>query len=394
MEKIINKKNKVMVALTVFFMLLMMVVLSACTTTGREFEIFNNTLYSHLVIKGTNETDENFRLNYSATNWVSEQEKQNFVDATKEFFDDFSTMLNVHYQSLLQAKNFEESTIPSAFASVINENDNLVVVVKFPNAEIWKQVSLKNGLIANTQTKTDFLTYSIIDTVEKLGSVITVGGVDQFVGDYFFEELNEFLTQENYSNVLASLQIKNVFGYVTASKKLHSNSDSLGNMSGRYFHFWDLTNLQDARLEFSSTYPRVEVWYIMAIALALFVLSAVFFISYFKKESFQDPKFNTKLHKEDIASTQKAENVILTEENENLDLIKQEEEKTTKKEDKALKSSVATKRKTTKVEKVKAENKTETQETIKAEESVTGKQENQNEIKEDKPRRKTTKKDN
>lgn len=291
MKKLTNKKRKIITALTAFVVMVMAVILSACaSSSAKDFEVFQNTVYSHLVIKEGNRTTENFRLNYSGATWQTEEAKEEFLLEVGAFFEDFSDMLDTHYKTLLSEKEISEENMPQKYTTISHENNNIIIVASFPSSEIWREVSLKDGFYTSTRTETNLLSYTIFETVEKLGSVINIGGVDRFVGDFFFEELFEFLESENFDNVSNSSQIKKVFAYATEKRRLKSDAESVRVLEGKYFHFWNLTEDQDITITFSSTYARVEVWYTLAIAIALFSLSIIFFISYLKKEKEVEPK--------------------------------------------------------------------------------------------------------
>lgn len=277
------KKKTFKFAIMAFVMVLASFVLVACSNgAGAEgFEVFQNTVYSHLVIKDGNKRVENFRLNYSAAVWESEQQKNQFLEDVQIFYENFETTLNENYKQILEDNEIEEDLILQKFTSISHENNNLILVASFSNENVWKVISNKDGLLASKNNDVEFFYYTVNETVEKLGSVIKNGGIDYFVGDFFRQELFAFLQDEGYQNVLDANVVTNVFGYATQDRSVKTNSDATVVVEGKYFHLWNITDAVAPQLTFSITYPRYEVWYFTGIALGLLSLSAMFFISYF-----------------------------------------------------------------------------------------------------------------
>lgn len=310
-----NKQAKLKISMVALALLITFFgsALVGCVSMSYDTSIFQNALYTHLVFKEGVKTVENFKLNYSQAVWADEDEKQGFVTEIEGFFNVFAA----DYNNGLQKRFGHEPFAPLNFTTVVNENDNIILVANFPNTTIWGEVTKKaieedkgeidkegqeEQAVQSGEVTKNFFTKTRIDRTERIGSIVEASGVKTYFATYFEQKVLELLLTK-YPNVLSGAQIKSAYVYAAEHKRLHSNADVVAFAQGKYFHQWDLT-LKNEDVVFYTISARVEIWYTTAIAAGFLTLGIVFLVGFIsdnkKKKNQKDKNKNAlKLLKDD-----------------------------------------------------------------------------------------------
>ena len=277
-------KNKRIIFAGVFLFILAAMFIAFAFYPAGDIALLESAFFSQTISSTTSgSTTENIILNFAALDGLNAQDKQTLMSSSLSTFTSKKTDLVNEYNAKILAEPITQQPYYAGQFSVstLTEGDQVIFRITYNSQAAWQFFTSKSGYSYTPVNVYRFFDYSRYDRQEKIGSVSTIGGQEQYLADYLkdlaYDEVDTFDT-----NLLENLEVKSVYAYVTLYRRRHTNADEISFYNESFFHQWDTTTSED--IAFYVNYPRVEIWYILSLALALSVVGVVTLISYFKND--------------------------------------------------------------------------------------------------------------
>lgn len=303
MAKNITKQRRIVSSMLALVFVVTLLILSSINNIPNNIALLESAFFSQTINSTTSgTTNENIILNFGVFDNLDVSDKQNLMSQSLAVFNSKKTDLIAEYNAQILTEPAEDQQFYAGKFSVnaLIEGDQVIFRLTYTSQAAWQFFTAKSGYTYTPDIVYRLLDYSRYDRKEKIGSVSSIGGTEQYLADYI-KVLAYDIVNTHDAELLNNLQVKSVYAYVTAYRRRHTNADVTSLFSNAYFHQWDTSSSEN--IAFFINYPRIEIWYILSLSLALTVIAVVMFISFINKD------------KED-QNTLKVKRIVLEPENE------------------------------------------------------------------------------
>lgn len=278
------KRRTKLLSVILGFTFIVALLLSGChQNINADVSIIENTFYSHTIYSGSGgKVTENIVLNFDVFNLSQPEIEPVIVSAFMNCLQ-VKTLLETEMVQKINAGSEGKFTVSDIAVATERKNNKIAFTIYFKTNPTWQFFNSLSTSMKEPIKIYRLFDYTRIDRKDMVACSTSLGGEQNFLGNYLKNRIFTLVDNED-STLIASLNVKSVYGYATKYARRKTNAPMIAIYENLYFHIWD-TSDNNAVFEFWYVLARVESWYILSLIIAFITILTVLIASGFKKNA-------------------------------------------------------------------------------------------------------------